>query len=159
MLKSQKFLNAFSRLGTSWDYDEATFKSLEEFTCVIYGLRNEKSINKARSKLFEKNFSRQEEIIDLSLLPPCQSVLFLHYKRANYVSKLWRSLFICKTNRHSSLAMVGMTTEALYGSINCFLMKFKNFHWMKNLTFLKTLNVTLSPQMKKIDLFYVTIST
>ena len=35
--------------------------------------------------------STENKIIDLSTLPPCQSTLYLHIKRANYVAKVWKS--------------------------------------------------------------------
>ena len=34
---------------------------------------------------------KKKKIIDLSLLPPCKSVLRLHSKRANAVAYLWRN--------------------------------------------------------------------
>ena len=31
-------------------------------------------------------------VIDLLLLPPCESALMLHCKRTNYVAKMWKSV-------------------------------------------------------------------
>ena len=92
MMKNPKFINAFGRLGQAWNLsdDRSLFQHLEEFTCSLYNVKREESVNIARQKLFEIKFSKQGKIVDLALLPPCQSVLYLHCKRANYVAKLWR---------------------------------------------------------------------
>ena len=42
----------------------------------------------------KKKHKRHNKIIDLSLLPPCKSVLRLHIKRANTVAYLWRNASI-----------------------------------------------------------------
>jgi len=46
-VKHPKFLNAFGRLGVSWDFDEddSLFKHLQEFTCWLYRVKNETSVN------------------------------------------------------------------------------------------------------------------
>ena len=33
---------------------------------------------------------KEEKVIDLSLLPPCQSTLYLHILRSNYVARIWK---------------------------------------------------------------------
>ena len=37
---------------------------------------------------------KNSKVVDISLLPPCKSVLLLHMKRANYVAKIWKSSLI-----------------------------------------------------------------
>ena len=44
-----------------------------------------------RANIFEKKYTKSGKVIDMALLPPCQSVLILHSKRANYVARLWKS--------------------------------------------------------------------
>ena len=44
--------------------------------------------------MFDRKFMREGKVIDLSLLPPCRSVLYLHMLQANYVAKIWRSALI-----------------------------------------------------------------
>ena len=41
-------------------------------------------------KTILEEICERKKIIDLSLLPPCKSVLLLHTKRANCVAKIWR---------------------------------------------------------------------
>ena len=40
--------------------------------------------------------TKKAKIIDLSLIPPCFSSLYLQIKRANFVSKLWKSIRIAQ---------------------------------------------------------------
>ena len=44
-----------------------------------------------RNQLFQRKHVSQSEIIDLALLPPCQSCLLLYSKRANIIAKIWRA--------------------------------------------------------------------
>ena len=48
-------------------------------------------MNVVRPKLFEKKYTKEGKVIDIPLLPPCNSALILHIKRANYVAKMWKS--------------------------------------------------------------------
>ena len=54
----------------------------------MYGYRK-KDVNYVRHQLLECTYSREDKIIDLSLLPPCQSSLRLHSLRANAVANIW----------------------------------------------------------------------
>ena len=45
-------------------------------------------MNAVRTKLFEKKYTKEGKAIDMFLLPPCNSVLVLDIKRANYVVKI-----------------------------------------------------------------------
>ena len=47
-------------------------------------------MNETRRQIFWEKLQKENKIIDLSLLPPCQSSLELHCKRANFVAKTWR---------------------------------------------------------------------
>ena len=54
------------------------------------------SVNAVKTKLFEKKYAKKGKVSDMSLLPPYNSELILHIKRANYVAKVWKS---SSTNR------------------------------------------------------------
>ena len=41
--------------------------------------------------MFQRKHGYGTKVIDLSSLPPCQSVLNLHTSRANFVAKVWKS--------------------------------------------------------------------
>ena len=43
-----------------------------------------------RKKIFNKKCKEEGKITDLSVMPPCRSVLRLHTHRANYVAKIWK---------------------------------------------------------------------
>ena len=38
-----------------------------------------------------QKYSSISKVIDLAVLLPCRSVLYLHAQRANYVAKIWKS--------------------------------------------------------------------
>ena len=72
------------------ELNDDNFKILEEFTCLLYGLRDN-SVDVVRHKILEKKYSKDDKVVELALLPPCRLVLLFHAQRANYVAKLWRS--------------------------------------------------------------------
>ena len=90
MKKSQNFVDARNRLGESQTIDpnDTVIPTLEKYTCTIYGYAREKLVNAVRTKLFERTQTKKGKIIDMSFLPPCNSVLILHIKRANYVAMI-----------------------------------------------------------------------
>ena len=87
MVGNAKFEQAFCNVGTNWNVTEQ-LSILEEFVCHMYGYKENK-INNVRTKMFKKKYA-QRNIPDLSILPPCQSVLQLHSTRVNFVTCLWR---------------------------------------------------------------------
>ena len=88
--ENPEFLMAFSEIGLQMRAPESLVNSLERFVCWLYGEKHLTSVNKLRKKMFWKNYSQENRITDLSLLPPCQSSLLLHIQRANYVARIWR---------------------------------------------------------------------
>ena len=48
-----------------------------------------KSVNEARYAIFEKKQQKENKIIGITALPPCESVLHLDSKRANAVAYMW----------------------------------------------------------------------
>ena len=48
------------------------------------------SVNKLRHKIFLQRFEKEKKVIDISLLPPCETNLKLHIIRANYVASIFR---------------------------------------------------------------------
>ena len=89
MKQSVRFETAFTLLGTSWDLTEDVFGLLEEFICYLYGYK-QKNVDDVRSKMFSKKYSNEHKVVDLSILPPCRSVLRLHVQRSNVVAMIWR---------------------------------------------------------------------
>ena len=87
MKKNQNFVDALNRLGENWSVDtsDTVIAILEKYTCVMYCYPREKLVNTVRTKLFEKKYTKEGKFIDMSVLPPCNSVLILHIKQANYV--------------------------------------------------------------------------
>ena len=65
------------------------FTAIQNFICAIYGSKK-KTINEIRLCLFYQKHQSQNKILDISTLPPCELVLFLHVKRANYIASIWK---------------------------------------------------------------------
>ena len=91
--KNWNFVEAFSLLGENWsiEVDDGIMPVLEQYACTIYGYLREKLVNVVRSKLFEKKYTKEGKVINMTLLPSCNSSLLLHIKRSNYVAKIWIS--------------------------------------------------------------------
>ena len=68
-----------------------SFKDLiEHFICTTFEKKRLHSVNEAKRQIFWEKLQKDNKIIDLSLLPPCQSSLEIHCKCANFVAKMWR---------------------------------------------------------------------
>ena len=93
MVQFAQFEETLAALGTERELSEQIFQQIQEFVCIIYGCP-EKTVNKARFQLFEKK-QRGKKCPDLALIPPCESVLRYHTKRANTVAYIRRNS-ICK---------------------------------------------------------------
>ena len=69
------------------------FTAINKFICVIYG-STKKTINEVRFDLFYQKYQYQNKTVDMSTLPPCERVLFLHVKSANYIALMWKKASI-----------------------------------------------------------------
>ena len=88
--KHQKFEDCFANLRLTSSLPDEMFQLLEEFVCLLYGIRS-KSVNEARRKIFERKNKREKKIPNLSSLPPCKDVLWYHALRSNFVAYIWRN--------------------------------------------------------------------
>ena len=82
--------SAFTQLGSSWDLSDDTYDGLQSFVIKLYGTKKVKTVDEARYKIFKKKYDNEEKTVDMSMLPPCESVLRLHCERANYLAAIWR---------------------------------------------------------------------
>ena len=82
---SETFLEAFSELGADWEMTDEVVLALEK--C----LSKNNSVKELRYELFLKKQKKEGKVVDLAAVPPCFSSLYLQIKRANYVSKIWKS--------------------------------------------------------------------
>ena len=89
MTKNTAIIDIFSSLGTEVTASEELVRGLEWLVCFIYGHLRILSVNEARKKVFWNKFKKEKKIIDLSLMPPCQSNLYYHITRANYVADIF----------------------------------------------------------------------
>ena len=83
------FLDLFSTIGTNCSLTGEQLQELEYFTCTTFGEKRLHSVKEARGQIFWEKLQKENKIMDLSLLPPCQSGLELHCKCANFVAKMW----------------------------------------------------------------------
>ena len=96
IIQHPKFVELFSKIGTSWDCDNDTLSGIEEFTCLMYGFNQRiKHVDDAREVKIKKMCGSTLEIrqgisIDLSTFPPCKRVLLQHLKRVNFQVCLWK---------------------------------------------------------------------
>ena len=87
---TEGFVTTFAELGTSSEPTNNVIEGIEKFTCALYGEKRLSSVDDVRRKIFWRNFSRDQKITDLSLLPPCKDSLVRHIKRSNYIAHIWR---------------------------------------------------------------------
>ena len=65
------------------------FAVLDKFVCLLYH-KKIKIVDVIRHALFNVKKNDEERYIDLALLPPCKSVLYLHAQRSNSVAYTWK---------------------------------------------------------------------
>ena len=70
-------LKIFANLGKNASVGEDLFSELNKVVCGFYGQKRSVSVNDARYNILWSN-SKKGRIVDLSLLPPCESSLKLH---------------------------------------------------------------------------------
>jgi len=93
--KNPQYIPVFTSLGTTPTLTPEQYDNLEAFTCLLYGARSGKDINKLRYTMFMTRYTPKDQLlssesgIDLSLLPPCRSSLRMHAVRANYQALIW----------------------------------------------------------------------
>jgi len=97
MIKSEEYLGAFISLGQDWQLSEEIKIALENYVCKLYGSKKS-DINEARFDIFIQKHASKNKIIDLSILHPCKSSLYLHIERSNFVAKIWKSASINVVN-------------------------------------------------------------
>ena len=96
MISKPAYQAAFRQLGRSWDLAEDQRKSLERFTCFMYGYARLSQINDVRVAMIRKMVGGENHKInstskvDLSKLPPCKISLSPHLSRVNYRLGQWK---------------------------------------------------------------------
>ena len=88
--RSPAFQELFQQLGMELELSHELFKSLQEFTCLMYSSNpGTKDVNELCYHLF----CAWKGELESNQLPPCQDTLQKHCERANYQSAVWhRSL-------------------------------------------------------------------
>ena len=94
MKSNSRLKAAFTQLGTTWELSDDTFKELQSFVVRLNGIKEKMNVDEARYKMFSPKFENEEKTVDMSTLPPCESVLRLHCERANYLAAIWKRAII-----------------------------------------------------------------
>ena len=99
LLKSDKYIDAFSKLGTSWEFDNSNMDTIEMFVCALYGNTRIRKVNELRYVILQRKCGgdkafKKSANFDLSALPPYLDCLEQHVKRANYQVAIWKQAHI-----------------------------------------------------------------
>eukprot|EP00794_Sanderia_malayensis_P002872 gene2872-3322_t len=79
--KNERFQEVFALLGDTYDFNEDLFQCLQEFVCIMYGMKKVKDVNEAR---YLKFCSKKGQIPEPQQLPPTSDELHMHCKRVSY---------------------------------------------------------------------------
>ena len=88
-----EFKSFFMQLGNSMDSDEIEnlLPAAEKYVCRLYPpVKRFNEVNKARHHMFSQNV-KSGKIVDLSVIPPCSSVLRNQLFRAAYIANMWKN--------------------------------------------------------------------
>ena len=88
MKQKASFQHMFSTLSDSVNSDDV-LPFAEQYVCELFGQKNKSSVDEVRHTLFTKHLEKKG-VIDISVLPPCRSVLQLQIKRSMYIHHLWK---------------------------------------------------------------------
>ena len=80
MEKNLDYISAFSALGRSKFVDKEVEEHIERYVCNLYGRPKLHSVNKTRLTFFWDKHNKQNKIIEMCMLPPCQGNLCGKYK-------------------------------------------------------------------------------
>ena len=89
MENNSRFLDLSIIIGINYNLSNDQLQELEHFICTAFGKKGLQSVNEARRQIFWEKLQKENKIVELSLLLPCQSFLELHYKHANFMAKMW----------------------------------------------------------------------
>ena len=72
-------------------YQEIFEQELKSLLVTSSHQASKSSVDDSRLQISEKKQLSSEQVIDLSILPPCQRTLMLHLIIVDYVARLWKS--------------------------------------------------------------------
>ena len=99
LFKTQRYIDAFPRLGYSWEFDDCDMDTIQMFVCALYGNARIRKVNELRYVILQRKYGgynafKMSANFDLSALPPCLDCLEQHVKRANYQVAIWKQAHI-----------------------------------------------------------------
>jgi hypothetical protein len=107
---NENFISLFKDFGSTMNWmNSANWNKLQQFVCSMYVRPNYNDTNVLRYDLFKtryepkssKSVLRFKNGIDMSLLPPCQSSLLMHTKRATLQAFIWRHAHVADVSMPS----------------------------------------------------------
>lgn len=109
--KKVEYQIAFMKLGdvdlfSDLELEQNMFKTIQKFICELYNVAGIIDVDAARLQLFintymvcdvNEEFNRKNvKNFDASNLPPCKSELSQQFRRANYITSLWKNAHMKK---------------------------------------------------------------
>lgn len=109
--KNKEAQKAFQSLATEKEQSQRTQKTLQMFTAIIYGAKDNTklTLNEHRYKIFEKGYGPKSSSknpleklkgINVSAIPPCEAELNMHIKRAAFVAQMWANADVAEIQQH-----------------------------------------------------------
>ncbi|KAL4707134.1 hypothetical protein ACJJTC_018869 [Scirpophaga incertulas] len=104
--KEVEYQIAFMKLGdvdlfSDLELEQNVFNTIQKFICQLYNVAGIIDVDAARLQLFintymvcdvNEEFNRKNvKNFDASNLPPCKSELLQQFRRANYITSLWKN--------------------------------------------------------------------
>ena len=86
-MKDADIIDFFCQLGEV-DLTDDLHRKAEIFVCKMYGHKRITSVNELRSNMFWSRLRKNDNVPDLSLLPPCFASPRKHTSRAHYVASI-----------------------------------------------------------------------
>ena len=86
MMKRQEYVDMFASFGTETNIDDFLMGMLIKYVCHMYSWEGNDLVNDVRYRMYCQSGGK----ISCEKLPPCEDVLRLHIRRANYQAYIWR---------------------------------------------------------------------
>ena len=107
MMKDIRYVKAFAELGRTVNIDDKITDELKRFVCHLYGWKETKSLQDVRYKMYCQSGGK----LSCEKLPPCDDVLELHIKRANYQAFIWRQSLLAQQQQDGLIGNGWLSNE------------------------------------------------
>ena len=92
-------------------------QGLGDFFCAVYGYKA-KEVNLAHYEMFDRKYTKEDNIIDMASLIPCQTVFMPHVARSIYYATMLKISLSLDMNEPLRQVTVGAMTDHQFGLKN-----------------------------------------